>query len=265
MNSVVNESHAASDLAVTVALTRRNLLMLRRVPTAFVPSLVFPIFIVVAFSGAYGSLTRLPGFPVTNMIDWMLPMSVVQGSAFAGVNVGLSMIRDIQDGFFDRVLVAPVSRLTVVAGPILGALGRAFLPLAVVLVAGLAAGARVKGGILGLLGLVVAAEGAALIAAGWATGLALRFRDQRAAPLMQVGIFVAVFLSTAQVPLAVMTGWLKTVARLNPMTYILGMGRQGFIGEATWGQTWPGLVALGGGIIVLTTFAVRGLASIGRE
>ncbi|MBW3615236.1 MAG: ABC transporter permease [Actinobacteria bacterium] len=243
-----------------LALAGRNLLLMRRIPSVVVPSLVFPIFLVIAFSGAYGALTMLPGFPVDNMIDWILPMAVVQSAAFGGVNVGLSVVRDLQGGFFDRLLLAPVSRLGLVAGPILGAVVRAFVPLAVVLATGLVAGARLRGGPAGLLTLLVAAEGVAVIAAGWGVGLALRLRDQRAAPLMQVGIFLAVFLSTAQVPLAIMSGWLRTVATLNPMTSILALGRQGFIGPVTWAQTWPGLVALAGGMVVLCAFAVRGLA-----
>ena len=59
---------------------------------------------------------------------------------------------------------------------------------------------------------------------------------------MQVGIFVAMFLSVGQVPLDVMEGWLHTVARLNPMTNMLRMARQGFVGEITWHDTWPGLL-----------------------
>ncbi len=247
------------------ALARRHLLLIRRMPSVLVPAIVFPLFIVVGFSGAFGALTRLPEFPVDNMIDWILPMAVVQASAFAGVNVGLSVVRDLQGGFFDRLQVAPVSRLAFVMGPALGAMARALLPLAVVLTTGLAAGARLRGGLAGLLALVVAAEGVALVAAGWGVGLAFRLRDQRAAPLMQVGILLAVFLSTAQVPLAVMTGWLRTVAGLNPMTSVLALGRQGFIGPVTWAQTWPGLLALAGGLVVLGFFSVRGLASFAGD
>ena len=78
---------------------------------------------------------------------------------------------------------------------------------------------------------------------------------------MQMGVFLSVFLSTAQVPLSVMTGWLHAVARVNPMTNIL-VARQGFIGEVSWGQTWPGLVALTGAVIVLGLFAVRGMRGL---
>jgi ABC-2 type transport system permease protein len=255
----------ASTVDVTRTLAFRSLLLLQRVPAVLIPSLLFPIIIVVAFSGAYGALTQLPGFPVKNMIDWMLPMSIVQGSAFTGINAGLGLIRDIETGFFDRLRLAPTSRLALVIGPLLGAGARAGIPIVVVLGVGLAAGASLPGGIVGVLAFIAAALGAALIAAGWAIGLALRLRSMKAAPLMQVGLFATVFLSTAQVPLGLMSGWLKSVARVNPTTYILQMARQGFIGPVTWGDTWPGLVALAIGVTGLITFAVRGLRSFDRD
>lgn len=252
----------ASMVAVSWGLAGRSLLLLRRVPAALIPSIAFPIIIVVAFSGAYGGLTLLPGFPVENMIDWMLPMAVVQGAAFAGVNVGLVMVRDFEDGFFDRLLIAPVARTALIAGPMIGALGRALAPSVVVLAVGLLAGASLPGGVLGAVMLMVAALGAAAIASAWAIGLALRLRSMKAAPLMQIGIFVGIFLSTAQVPLEVMTGWLKGVARFNPTTYILALGRQGFVGEVSWADTWPGLVATVGGALLLGVFALSGLRKV---
>ncbi|MGI8792769.1 MAG: ABC transporter permease [Acidimicrobiales bacterium] len=252
----------ASGVAVALGLARRSLLLIKRVPAALVPTIFFPLIIVVAFSGAYGGLTRLPGFPVSNMIDWMLPMAVIQGAAFAGVNVGIIMIRDFEDGFFDRLLIAPVSRLALIAGPMLGALGRGLIPTVSVLLVGLIAGASMPGGVVGVLTLTIASLGAAAMASAWAIGLALRIKHMKAAPLMQIGLFVGVFLSTAQVPIEVMTGWLKGVARFNPTTYILALGRQGFVGPITWADTWPGLLAIAGSCVVLGAFALRGLRKV---
>jgi ABC-2 type transport system permease protein len=145
----------------------------------------------------------------------------------------------------------------------LAAMGRAFIPFIVVFLAGLVAGAHVPGGPLGVVMLLLAAEGVAFCAAGWAIGLAYRLGTiQRAAPLMQVGMFTALFLSTSQVPLSVMTGWLHAVARVNPMTNVLALARQGFVGHVNWADTWPGLIALAGGAVLTAAFAVRGLRRV---
>lgn len=251
-----------SPLAVAWSLAGRSLMLITRVPATFIPSLIFPIFTVVVFSGAFGAVSQLPGFPTETMVDWMLPMAVVQGASFSGVTVGFGVARDFEQGFFDRLRLAPVRPLALVAGPMLAALGRAFIPFVLVLSAGLLVGAHLPGGVPGVLALLLAAEGVALIAAGWALGLALRFKTMKIGALMQVGVFVTVFLSTANVPIQFLTGWLHTVARFNPMTNVLALSRQGFIDQVTWAETWPGLVALAGGIVVLTTFAVRGLRSV---
>ena len=262
MTAAVAERSARGGRLFSVSriLAHRSLLVVYRVPSTFIPSIVFPVFTVVAFSGAFNAMVQIPGFPVPKMIDWILPMSVVQGCAFAGIGVGLGVARDIEGGFFDRLLLAPASRLTLVLGPMAAALARAFVPLVVVLPAGLLAGARLPGGALGAAMLGISSLGCAGVAAGWALGLALRLQSTaKAGPLMQIGIFVAVFLSTAQVPLSVMTGWLRGVARVNPMTAVLAMGRQGFIGGVNWHDTWPGTLAIALGIVLFTLFAVRGL------
>ena len=250
--------------AATVAarLAARSVMLIPRVPSTFIPSLVFPVFSVIAFSGAFSALVHLPGFPVPKMIDWILPMTIVQGAAFAGLTTGLGVARDLEGGFFDRLLLAPVRPMALIAGPMLAAVLRAFVPYLLVLGVGLIGGARLPGGLPGALTLLVAAEGAAVIAGAWSVGLALRIKSMKAAPLMQVGIFISIFLSTAQVPLAVMTGWLHGVARFNPTTNILALSREGFVGHVNWHDTWSGLLALAGAILVTGTFAVRGLRSV---
>ena len=251
-----------STTRVASSLAGRSLVLIPRVPSTFVPSLIFPIFSVIAFSGAFSAVANIPGFPVPKVIDWMLPMSIVQGAAFSGMTVGMGMARDLESGFFDRLLLAPVKPLGLIAGPMGAAVVRALIPFVLVLPVGMIAGARLRGGIPGGLMLLLAAEATALLGAAWSIGLALRAKSMQIAPLMQMGIFLAVFLSTAQVPLNVMTGWLHQVARFNPMTNILALSRQGFIGDVTWAQTWPGLVALAGSTVVLSLFAARGLRSI---
>ena len=110
--------------------------------------------------------------------------------------------------------------------------------------------------------LVVAGIGLALGAGAWAVGLALRFKSMQIAPLMQIGIFLSIFLSTAQMPLTLLTGWVEKIARYNPITYVLAFSRQGFLGEITWDVTRDGLLALAALIVVLLLFAYRGMRKV---
>ncbi len=79
---------------------------------------------------------------------------------------------------------------------------------------------------------------------------------------MQSGVFLAVFLSTAQMPIELLTGWLHEVARFNPMTNILTLARQGFVGEVAWETTWPGLLALAEMAAGLGAFAYRSMQKV---
>jgi ABC-type multidrug transport system permease subunit len=247
-----------------LGLADRGLRRIRRLPSAFFPAVVMPIFQCIAFSGTFFAITRIPGFPTHRSINWFLPLAVCMGSAFSGLGLGFSLIGDLETGFFDRLRMAPTPRNSLLLGPLITAWFRTLVVVTVVFLVGMALGARLSGGALGILLLYVAGFGIATIATGWGLGLAYRFRDMRAAAIMQLGLFLAMFVSTAQAPLSVMRGWLHGVARLNPVTNILRLARQGFLGRVTWGGTWGGLLAIAIMSALLLTFARRGLDRLDR-
>ncbi len=240
-------------------MLRRNLQLLPRTPATFVPAIIFPVMLVLALSGGLSGVSRLPDYPVAKQVDWVLPFAVVQSGAVSGMAVGLALIRDLQGGFFDRFLVAPVSRVALIGGFMVTAFFRALVPFAVVTAVGLADGARLPGGLSGFMCLVAANQGAALCGGAWGVGMALRFRSMRAAPLMFMPIFLLVFLAPAQVPLQYLTGWLKPVAKVNPVTQVLDLARAGFVRDLLWGDVWPGIVSLVAMALALGWFALRGL------
>lgn len=251
-----------SSRQVALGIAGRSLRLIPRLPSTFIPSLVMPIFLTISFAGAFSGLVLIPGFPAEKIIDWFIPMTTVQGAAFAGVTTGMGIARDLESGFYDRLLASPAARGALLAGPLVASVLRAFIPLTMLLVVGLIGGADFKGGLWGVGTLAVAALGMALAAGGWSVGLALRFKTMQVAPLMQTGLFIIVFLSTAQMPLDLLTGWLHDVARFNPMTNVLGLAREGFLGAVTWDGSWPGLVSLAGLISVALAFAARGMQKV---
>lgn len=262
--AVVHQRRNTSWVPVAFALAKRSLVSILRLPSAVIPLVAMPVFFVIAFSGSFSSLTKLPQFPTHNILSWMVPFAIVQGSAFAGFGTGFSMVRDIETGFYDRLLLAPGSRLALLVGPIIAGLVRCTITLTIVLVFGLALGADVPGGVAGIGALWAASVGVATIATGWALGLVYRVPDQRAGPMLQIGIFFSMFLSTGNVPLVAQTGWVRHIARYNPLTNILELARQGFLGHVHWSTTWPGLVAIAGSLVVLWIFAATGLRRLVR-
>lgn len=237
-------------------------MMIPRLPSTFVPSVVMPVFLTLAFTGPFADLVKLPGFPARAIIDWIVPMTMVQGSLIAGITTGMAVARDFETGFYDRMLMSPAPRNSLLAGPLMAALVRACIPIVLLLVIAVIGGAHFHGGILGIVTLLTACLGAAAAGGAWATGLALRFKTYQIAPLMQAGVFLSIFTSTAQMPLDLMTGWIHAVARVNPVTNILALARQGFLGDVTWAGTWPGLVSIAGILAVLLTFAYRSMRKV---
>jgi ABC-2 type transport system permease protein len=247
---------------VAWGITLRSLKLIPRLPSTFFPSLLMPVFLTISFAGAFSGLVLLPGFPAEKSIDWFIPMTTLQGAAFAGITTGMGLARDLENGFYDRLLLSPASRGSLLAGPLLASVLRALIPVVLLLGVAVVGGANFHAGLAGVAWLVLASLGFALSAGAWSVGLALRFKTQQIAPLMQSGTFLLIFLSTAQMPLELLNGWLHSVATVNPMTYILELARQGFVGDVTWATTWPGLVALGALVAVLGTFAARGMQRV---
>jgi ABC-type multidrug transport system permease subunit len=240
------------------ALVRRALNEITRVPAAAIPGVLAPTIFFLGLTAAFGSLTLLPGFTTSSYQSFLIPVSMLQGAAFTGAATGVNLARDIEQGWFDRLLASPAPRPVLLAGLVLSASLRALIPATFLLIVALAVGAHWPG-LLGLGIALFAVMGMAVVAATWGTSIAFRYRSQQAAPLMQVGMFLAVLLTTAYAPLDLLTGWLQTVARINPVTQVVEAARQGFVGSVTWADTWPGLLALFGLAAVLSFFALRGM------
>jgi ABC-2 type transport system permease protein len=251
-----------SATAVTWGIAKRSLMLIPRILSTFIPTLVMPVFFTIVFAGGFAGLANLPGFPARESIDWFLPMSTLMGAGFSGITTGMGVARDMQIGFYDRLLVSPAPRRALLGGPVVAALIRSIFPMSLVLIVGIIWGANFQAGLAGVGMLWLTGFGVAAITATWSTSIALRLKTLQAAPLMQVAFFLAVFLSTAQMPLELIDGWLHEVARFNPMTNVLAMARQGFLGGVNWADTWPGLVSLAGLLALLLVFLWRSMRRV---
>lgn len=247
-----------ASLATIRVLVRRALNEITRVPGAAIPGVLAPTIFFLGLTSVFGNLTLLPGFDTERYQSFLIPISMLQGAGFTGAATGVNLARDIEQGWFDRLLASPAPRPVLLAGLVLSASLRSLIPATFLLIVGLSIGVEWPG----LLGLAIAlflVMGMAVIAATWGTSLAFRFRTQSAAPLMQIGMLLLILTTTAYAPLDLLTGWLQEVARINPVTQVVEAARQGFVGEVTWADTWPGLVTLFGMAAFFGFFALRGM------
>ena len=229
----------SAEVEMVRALIRRAGNEILRVPGAAIPGVLAPTIFFLGITSVFGNLTALPGFDADSYASFIVPVSMMQGAAITGAATGVNLARDIEQGWIDRLLAI-------------------FL-----LVIALAVGANWPG-LDGLAIALLVVMGMAVVAATWGTSLAMRFRTQSAAPLMQAGMLLVVFTTTAYAPLDLLSGWLQDVARINPVTQVVEAARQGFVGGVSWGETWPGLVALAGLAVLFTLLALRGMHRMTR-
>jgi ABC-type multidrug transport system permease subunit len=249
-----------SFLSVARAVAWRNLHTYFSTPSLFLPGVAFPLFFFIAFAGGLSSVSRVPGFDYPpGYTSFQYVFVLLQGAAFGGVFTSFSIARDFESGFGRRLLLAAPRRSGLVAGYALAAMGRFFFVGSVTTVVALLAGMNVAGDGIDLFGLYFLALLVNLTSLLWASGVALRFRTVQAGPLMQVPVFLLLFLAPVYVPLALLQGWIQTVAKLNPVTYLLAAGRGLLAGE-------PEDVALAFALLLglaagLAVWARRGLRS----
>jgi ABC-2 type transport system permease protein len=247
-----------ANLRTIVALMRRGLNEILRVPAGAIPGVLAPTIFMIGLSAAFGKASALPNFTADDFRTFIVPVGMLQGAGFTGAATGVNLARDIERGWFDRLMLAPVPRAVLLTGVVGSACLRCLLPATFLLVVSFALGVHWPG----VPALVLAAlliMGLAAAAACYATTLALRFRTQQAAPLMQVALFASILFTTAYVPRDLLSDWLGAIADVNPVTHVLEGVRQGFVGGVTWGLTWPALVAVTGLVAVFGALAVRGM------
>jgi ABC-type multidrug transport system permease subunit len=244
------------------ALARRALNEILRVPGAALPGIVAPTIFMLGLSSVFGNVVHVPHFGVHDFRAYIVPVGFLQAASFTGAATGVNLARDIEHGWFDRLLLSPTPRVVLLAGIVSSASLRALLPSGFLLAVSVAIGVHFPG-VAAIAVAAILVMGLAMAISFYAVIIALRFRTQQAAPLMQIGGFIAVLFTTAYAPKASLTPWLREIADVNPVTHVLAGVRQGFIGQLSWADTYPALLSIVGMLVVLGAVAVRALRRTG--
>lgn len=204
------------------ALAGRSVREIVRQPQVIVSSTTFPLVLVALNEAAMGRATNLAGFPrVDSLVDFLLPTAMVQGIMIASLYGGSELAGDIQDGFFDRLLASPVSRVSILVGRLAGAAALGAFQATVFVVVLVAFGATVKGGVAAVAVLLLVAVLLAVAVGGFAATIALRTGSAEAVDGSFPLIFITLFTSSAFFPRSLMKGWFQDVATYNPLSWIV--------------------------------------------
>jgi ABC-2 type transport system permease protein len=200
------------------SVARRALLLTRRDLNWVGPSLIVPLFL---FAVNVGSLQKVaeavqPGF---DFRAFQLPVAIV--FAVTGISRASTLVVDIQQGYFNRLLVTPMNRMALLIGLMVADLVLVIALSIPVTLMGFAVGIRFAAGPLGVLAFLLLATLWGLVFTGFPYAIAMKSGSIQAVNSTFILFLPFAFLTTTFVPKEAMTDWMATITTYNPMTYLL--------------------------------------------
>jgi ABC-2 type transport system permease protein len=202
-------------------LGRRAVREVVRYPAATIPTLFIPLFFLVVNIGQVSKTfpSTTPFLKGQGYVAFQLPVSII--FAVATATSGLALVTEIELGYFDKLLVAPIRRSSLIFGRLTADLFRGVAGSALVLLVGLALGARIKTGVPGALVIVLLSALFGVAYAGFAILIALRTRNVQATQSSFILFFPLLFLTPNFVPFSRLSPLMDTLAHINPISYVI--------------------------------------------
>jgi ABC-2 type transport system permease protein len=201
-------------------MTWRSLTVIFREPASVIPGLIISVFFVLVYEASLSGASRffLPG---QSYLGFILPVSIIS-SALSGASIaGQTIVRDIENGYFDKLLLTPISRSALLLGPMIAGAMVLVLQTALVIGVGLVMGLQVETGIPGVLAVLGLALVLGIAFAGFVVAVALRTGSAAAVGGASFLFFPLSFLAPTFTPVNLLSGWIRTASEFNPITYIL--------------------------------------------
>jgi ABC-2 type transport system permease protein len=224
---------------VVAALAQRELVRFLRQRSRVVGALLTPVIFWLVIGVGVGRTFNAPGHE-GGYSTYFFPGMILMVVLFTAIFSTISLIEDRRDGFLQGVLVAPVSRLSILLGKAAGcsvlAVGQALLLMALAPLAGISLSIESVGLIVVALSTVaVSMSGLGLLIA-WPMSSTQGFHA-----IMNVLLMPMWLVSGALFPLRDdMSLPMRVLMQLNPMTYMLGLVRHAmFWDDAALRATLP--------------------------
>ncbi len=208
----------------------REILRALRNRAMIVSSLGMPIIFLFIFgeglSPSMGNLTRFMGGGAdVNFIQYIFPGVIGMNVIMASIMSGVSVVWDREFGFLKEVLVAPVPRVAVVLGKVLGGATVGMLQGVMMLIFAPLLGVRLSVGM--VLELIPVLFLLSLSLTSLGVAIAARMRSLESFQMiMQFILFPMIFLSGAMFPMRDLPAWMDFLVHINPVTYAVDPLRQ---------------------------------------
>jgi ABC-2 type transport system permease protein len=202
-------------------LVVRSLTTLMRTPEALLPPVAISIFFLIIYQSTLGKAAGfIPGIG-GSYLGFILPLSIVSGSLSGSGIAAQNLVRDIERGYFDKLLLTPVRRAALLLAPILAGAVILGIQATIVVSAGLLLGLKPATGFLGVLAVIGLGVLLGIGFSGFTVSAALGSGSAAATQGASFLFFPLTFLAPTFVPLELLSGWLAVAAKINPITYVL--------------------------------------------
>jgi ABC-2 type transport system permease protein len=215
-------------LLPTLALWKREMTRFLRQRNRIIGALATPLVFWLLIGSGLGESFVAPGIE-GGFMRYFFPGTVVLILLFTAIFSTVSIIEDRRDGFLQGVLVAPVSRVSIVLGKCLGGMTLAAGQAALFCLAAPWAGLPVDGAVAVRLVAALLLGGFALTALGFIIAWPLE-STQGFHVLMNLLLIPLWLLSGAFFP-ARAGSWTEWAAAVNPLAYVTAAVRRAFYGD----------------------------------
>ncbi len=207
------------DWLCTFSLWLREMKRFYRQPSRVVGALASPLMFWVLIGSGIGRSFQAGSGPHTQTyLEYFFPGTIMMILLFTAIFSTISLIEDRKEGFLQSVLVAPVSRLSLALGKILGGTSLAFIQALLFLLIAPFLGVRLSWGGWGIVGAALFLNAFAWTGLGFL--MAWRMQSvQGFHAVMNLLLMPLWFLSGALFPAEGAPAWLRFVMSLNPLTY----------------------------------------------
>jgi ABC-2 type transport system permease protein len=249
-------------------LTARSVRALLRQPAFAVITVVQPAIWLLLFGQLFRSVVSIPGFSSGSgsYLEFLTPGVVMMTALFSSGWAGTVYIDDMQRGVMDRLLASPVSRGAMMVGTLAYQALTTLLQTALVFGIAALAGARFPGGLVGMAVTALAAVLISVVVAAFSNAIALLVRSQEA--LIGISQFIVLplqFVSSALMDTRVSPGWVRGVARYNPVDWAVVAARESLQAGTDWGVVGLRLGLLAGLAVLMAGLATRAFAAYQRS
>lgn len=248
--------------AHAAVMAKRSIRGVARQPQFWAPSLIFPLFFAAVSAAAFNRTTGLPGFPeVDSFLTFLVPATILQGVMFGATSAGTEQAIDMENGFNDRLLAAPVARIPLLLGRLGGIMALSVVQTLLFISVLVIAGASFAAGVLGLIAMVMVSALMGAAVGSFSMAIALKTGSVEAVNGFFPIFFALVFLSSAFFPPSLSGGWFETVASVNPITWMIDGTRHLVVHGWDAGEAFTAVGVAFGLLVLLLAVALRALRS----